>query len=198
MKDSCKKILNSVYDRFHKTSDPLYISLEEDSNGITPDTLQNDISALLSGGYLKEEVPLSDGYILAITEKGKKYVENGFQHNPVPQNTTFNLQNVSFDGNPIIGNNASFSNSVYGKNLSDIELNSTTTSFSELGQLIREKPDYDRPALLELLRALEKLEESSEPVRPGFFSRFSDLVKKHTDLIVPIGRILVQIFFSAK
>ena len=107
MKDSCKKILNSVYDHFHKTSDPLYISLEEDGNGITPDTLQNDISALLSGGYVKEEMPLSDGYILAITEKGEEYVENGFQHNPVPQNTTFNLQNVSFDGNPIIGNNAS-------------------------------------------------------------------------------------------
>lgn len=116
MKDSCKKILNSVYDHFHKTSDSLYISLKEDGNSITHDTTpKNDISALLSGGYLKEEVPLSDGYILAITEKGKEYVENGFQHNPVPQNTTFNLQNVSFDGNPIIGNNASFSNSVYGK-----------------------------------------------------------------------------------
>lgn len=195
MKKSCQNILKKVYDKFQRDSDSLYIPLDEDDMSPDSITLQNDINALLSDNYIKEDTPLSSGYILSMTEKGRNYVENDFQNKSLPQQS-FNFQNATLS-NPIIGSNATFNNSIIGNNASENDLN-TGASFSELDSLIKGKPDNDQPELQELLRALEKIKESSEPVHPGILARFSDLVKKHTDLIVPIGRILVDIFFTAQ
>lgn len=195
MKKSCQNILKKVYDKFQRDSDSLYIPLDEDDMSPDSITLQNDINALLSDNYIKEDTPLSSGYILSMTEKGRNYVENDFQNKSLPQQS-FNFQNATLS-NPIIGSNATFNNSIIGNNASENDLN-TGASFSELNSLIKGKPDNDQPELQELLCALEKIKENSEPVHPGILARFSDLVKKHTDLIVPIGRILVNIFFTAQ
>ncbi len=191
MKQSCRNILKRVYDKFQKDADSLYIPMDEDD--FTPETakFENDINALLAENYIREDAPLSSGYILSLTEKGSNYVENGFQANPSLPQANFNFQNANI-GNQIIGNNA-----IIGDNASGNEFNASET-FTELHSLIEKKPDFDQPALQELLRALEKIKESSEPVRPGILAKFSDLVKKHTDLIVPIGKILVDIFIAPK
>ena len=77
-----------------------------------------------------------------------------------------------------------------------MSLHNNQASLSELQNLIQTKPLADQEKLDELLTLLQSLEKSKEPVPRNFFAKVSDLIKKHTDLIVPIGNILVNIFFG--
>ena len=177
MKDSRIKLLQTVYDHDQTQGQPLQIP----SNLI----LRNDVEYLKRNGFVYEVAPILGMYNLALTEKGERFVENGFQLPSEGQTTNFNFGNANVN-NAIIGNQASGN---------EFTLNSQA-SLSELQSLIQTKPLADQEKLDELLTLLQSLEKSKEPVPRNFFAKVSDLIKKHTDLIVPIGNILVSIFFG--
>ena len=70
----------------------------------------------------------------------------------------------------------------------------TGASFSELKELIDAKPALDQGRLNALLAVLESVEKSDEPVKKGILVGFSDLLNKYSDLVVPVGKILLDIF----
>lgn len=192
MKNSCKKILKSVYEHYQNNGNPLYIDLDEETD-YQSSILQNDISALLSNGYLLEDVPLSDGYLLTITEKGINFMENDIRPKEENQKSNINIQNSTITN--LQGASFSNSNAVVGDNN---YVSNNDLPFEELASLINEKPSADQAELQELLQTLERFQETGKPLHPGIFARFSDLVKKHTDLIIPIGKGLFRIFFTTQ
>ena len=64
----------------------------------------------------------------------------------------------------------------------------------QLKELIDSKPALDQGRLNALLAVLESVEKSDEPVKKGILVGFSDLLNKYSDLVVPIGKILLDIF----
>lgn len=93
--------------------------------------------------------------------------------------STINIHSVN--GNSVIGNQQTVVFNI-GSNLSDIE--KLISNFSQEEQLEAE----------ELLSMLKSIEAATHPVlNAGFLARFSDLLKKHTDLIAAIGGWAVQL-----
>ena len=61
------------------------------------------------------------------------------------------------------------------------------SSIEDIAQLIVSKPPADQVVLCELVAALKHIESSDKPVEKGQLSKFSDLVKKHSDLLIALG-----------
>lgn len=184
MKESRKQLLQAIYDYDQVEGKPWQIPCDGSGTSFDPATLKNDVSYLKRNNFVCEPTPILRCYVLALTDKGERFVENGFQLPPEGQTTNFNFGNASVN-NAIIGNQASGN---------EFTLNSQA-SLAELQGLIQTKSTSDQEKLDELLTLLQSLEKSKEPVPRNFFAKVSDLIKKHTDLIVPIGNILVSIFF---
>lgn len=91
----------------------------------------------------------------------------------------YNIENVS--GNSAIGQNAAVNN--YG------------ISFDDLIKIINFEIK-DKQASKELIEELESLKSSNEPIRKGKLAKFSDLIKKHENLVLPLGNFLVKLFFD--
>lgn len=176
----------AIYDYDRKEGNALQITATGNEIGYDSSTLRNDVNYLKSNGYIIEPMAISHSYVLTLTEKGERFVENGFQLPSENQPANFNFSN------------ANLTNAVIGNNVSGNEFAFNSNSFPELCSLIKEKPAIDQQELQELLSALDILKDSEEPISQGFFARFSELIKKHTDLIVPIGKSLVEILFGVK
>lgn len=188
MKDSRKNLLQILYDYDQKEGGPLQITADGNEIGCDSLTLRNDVHYLKSNGYITEPMSILRSYVLALTEKGEHFVENGFQLPSENQN-----QPASFNFS-----NANLTNAVIGNHISGNDFAFNSNSFPELCSLIKEKSVSEQQELQELLSALDSLKNSEEPISHGFFARFSELVKKHTDLIVPIGKSLVEVLFGVK
>ena len=186
MKESRKQLLKMIYDYDQTEGKPLQVPCDGTGTPFEPETLKSDVSYLKRNNFVCEPMPILRSYVLALTEKGEQFVENGFQLPSEVQTTNFNFGNANVS-NAIIGNQASGN---------EFTLNSQT-SLSELQKLIQTKPVADQEQLDQLLALLQSLEQSKEPIPRGFFAKVSDLIKKHTDLIVPIGNALVSILFRA-
>lgn len=94
-------------------------------------------------------------------------------------NTTFNIQSVN--GTSVIGNQENVVLNI-GSSLSDIE------------QLVHSFPDSDRQEATELLEELRKTESANHPILvEGSLSKFSDLIKKHSDLLTAVGGWAVKL-----
>ena len=63
----------------------------------------------------------------------------------------------------------------------------------DIAKLISTKPSSDLPELCELVAELKKIESEGKPVEKGRLSKFSDLLKKHSDLLVAIGGWAVKL-----
>ena len=63
----------------------------------------------------------------------------------------------------------------------------------EIARLITAKPTSDLPALCELVAELKKIESESGPIEKGRLSKFSDLLEKHSDLLIALGGWAVKL-----
>ena len=96
--------------------------------------------------------------------------------------TTINIHTVS--GNSIIGSQENVVMNV-GSSLKDIE------------QLISSLPISEQPEAQELLNTLKSTSESTHPILvEGALSKFSDLLKKHSDLLIAVGGWAVQLLIG--
>lgn len=96
--------------------------------------------------------------------------------------------------------NATFTNSAVGNEInSEVIGNSFTynasSSLAELESLIQSKPAEDQAVLNEMLEVLREIQSSEKPIDKGRLARFYDVVKKSSDLLLPIGKFFVDIFF---
>lgn len=187
MKESRQRLLRLIYDYDRNEGGAIEISCDGNNIGFDAFDLKNDIDYLQNQGYLQKQKVTIVSYFLVLTEKGERLVENGFQPPKETSETNFHFQNAQIQ-NSIIGNQASGNEFVFNSG----------ASLSELQQLIQQKPLADQPELKELLDLLQSLEERKEPVPRSLFARFSNLIKKHTDLIAPIGVALVNILFQIR
>lgn len=177
MTQSCIQLLSRVYNFQKNSTKPLCIELE------SPDLLY-DAEYLTQNEYIIQPMNGAGVLCLSITEKGRLFVENGY-HTPSPAPVT---NSFNFSG-------ATLTNSLVGTAISGTSYTfNTGASFSELKELIDSKPALDQGRLNALLAVLESVEKSDEPVKKGILVGFSDLLNKYSDLVVPIGKILLDIF----
>jgi len=67
------------------------------------------------------------------------------------------------------------------------------TSVEDIARLIASKPSSDMPQLCELVAELKRIEESGEKLEKGKLAKFSDLLNKHSDLLVALGGWAVKL-----
>lgn len=109
-----------------------------------------------------------DGYIAT-------YKEDKSTHTSV----SYNIENVS--GNSAIGQNAAVNN--FGFN------------FDDLIKIISSEIKDDQISK-ELIHELESIKSSEEPIQKGKLAKFSDLIKKHENLVIPLGNFLVKLLLG--
>lgn len=63
----------------------------------------------------------------------------------------------------------------------------------DIAKLIAGKPAADLPELCELVTELKKIETTNEPVEKGRLAKFSDLLKKHSDILIALGGWAVKL-----
>lgn len=181
MKQSRIDLLQQIYD--HDQIEGGFLQINTDGSDIMCDalTLDNDVSYLERNGYIIDELDILHSYCLSLTEKGERFVENGFRSpQATQQSSSFNFAGATIN-NAVIGNDAT--NNSFAMNVG--------ASIADLKELIGNKPVEDQEDLQEMLHELERLQNSDEPIQRNLLTRFSDLIKKHTDLIVPIGQTLI-------
>ena len=128
--------------------------------------------------YAEKTRPISEqGEIVSwmVEYKSESEYKNSQQNRSVS-----NISIGTISGPSIIGNqqNATLN---FGTNVEDI------------AQLIAGKPASDMPQLCELVAELKRIEESGEKLEKGKLAKFSDLLKKHSDLLVALGGWAVKL-----
>ncbi len=126
--------------------------------------------------FAKQAKPFSmDGEILYWMVE--YLTESDFQKSSKSQ-TQINIGTVS--GPAIIGNQQTATMTV-------------GTSIEDIAALIATKPAADLPELCELVAELKKLEANGGAIEKGRLSKFSDLLKKHSDLLIALGGWAVKL-----
>lgn len=186
MTPSMNALLQRIYDFEQEHREPLLIPFEDEQTGqYIPDlhTLQADVKYLMQNGYVREEISLTMCYNLSLTEKGVEYVENNFQR-PVQQPASFDFSGATIN-NAVIGNDVSGNHISFSKG----------SPLDELEALIQKQPPEDQQLLQELLAVLREIQRSGKPVEKGKLARFYEVVKKSSELLLPIGKFFTDIFF---
>lgn len=179
MTESCKQLLSRVYNGQKISTCPLCIELDSAS-------LYYDADYLTQNGYVTQPSSGAGVLVLSITEKGRQLVENGFvTPSPISGSSSFH-----FNGS------TTFTNSVVGSGITGNQFTFHNNSpLTELEALIRSKPAGDQKVLNEMLEILREIHDSEKPVEKGRLSRFYEVVKKSSDLVLPIGKFLFDVFF---
>lgn len=124
---------------------------------------------------------------IEVTRKGLNFMDHNLKD--ATQNVTnFNIQNA----------NAPFAATMNAETVSSNIQITNGVNLDDLRDLIKSKPAIDQAQLSELLRLLQDAADSDAPVHKGFLRQFSDLIKKHTDLITPLGVAFVQMFAGGR
>lgn len=188
MTESCIQMLSHIYNSQKTSMEPVKIELESKSPIY-------DAQYLTENGYITQPMTGAKALFLSLTEKGRQFVENGYTLPAPPQfSSKFNFQGPTTFTNSFI-NEAPMSNMVLGTiSESPISFNAES-SLSELESLIRSKPSEDQAILNEMLEILREIHGSEKPVDKGRLSRFYEVIKKSSDLILPIGKFFFDIFF---
>ena len=160
-----------------------------------PDTIQLvEPTDIQNGDWLISDSPKQRYYVAdvkPILVNGSphdylvKYLtERAFSQSSTSHQNTFNIQSVT--GNAIIGSQTHATFNI-GGSLKDIE------------SLISSLPPSDREEASKLVSVLKTTEESPHPILvEGALSKFSDLIKKHTDLLTAVGSWAVQLLIGQK
>lgn len=184
MKESRKMLLQKIYDCDRSTGNNLQISADGSDLGCNASELRNDVEFLKRNDYVVEPMHIMRQYVLTLTEKGEQFVENGFQSpSRSPASASFHF-------------NGPVTNSVVGNDISGNEFTFTSgASLAEIESIIRTKPAEDQVVLNEMLEVLREIQSSEEPVDKGRLSRFYEIIKNSSDLLLPIGKFFCDIFF---
>ena len=95
MLNSRKHLLQLIYDHNQSYGSPLQINADETDTNSDSQTLCNDISFLEDSGYIVQTLRIARCYVLALTEKGEQFVENGYKIlSEVPSSPINNIFNV--------------------------------------------------------------------------------------------------------
>lgn len=98
------------------------------------------------------------------------------------QSTVFNIHSVN--GTSVIGNQK------------NVVLN-IGASLTEVERLIKSLPDSEKAIANELLEEMKRTASATHPILvEGAFSKFSDLLKKHSDLLIAVGGWAVQLLIG--
>ena len=182
------ELLNRIYDHTLKTGEPLSLFSDDESDPEyrLTDQIQNDIEYLTDNGYVKDEYDIISSAHLTLTEKGEQFVENerAPQKKSETQSTVFNF-NAPVTGNPIIGTQENVTQNV-----------SSSSALAELETAIASQPVNVQPELNEMLNILRDIQRSQKPVEKSRLARFYEIVKKSTDLLLPIYKFLFETFFT--
>lgn len=185
MKQSRKDLLQRIYDYDQEYGGALTISMLNIS-GSDLMVLRADVEYLLKNGYIEKARSYMNTYRLILTEKGEQFVENGFQSPSSAPISSFSFEGATIN-NAIIGNDASGNEFVVN----------VGASFADLERMIASEPTEDQETLRDMLRELQELQNSGDQIDRSRLARFSDCLKKHTDLLVPLGQTLIGILFGA-
>jgi len=184
VKKSRIDIIKRIYDHDQEKGGPLQINFQDENEEYIAGLhdLQVDVEWLERNDYISQPMSIGMCYILALTEKGGAFVRNGFSDDDGAKSSfTFNMDHAHITGSQL-GNN----------DIGSVTLN-IGQSIGKLENAIRQKSPEDQKILEELLSILESIQKSSEPIKRGILSRFSDILKKHTDLIAPLGAALISL-----
>ncbi|ADZ82521.1 hypothetical protein Clole_0788 [Cellulosilyticum lentocellum DSM 5427] len=66
------------------------------------------------------------------------------------------------------------------------------SSIEEIKSLISAKPIEDQEELNKLIQRFENVIEDNQPISKGFFSKFSDVLKKHSDIAIALGENIID------
>ena len=151
------------------------------SSEFIAENLQLSINEITSALNYLENI----GYLTLVKAIGCKPVVFNVKH----QGIYFHeLETISFNNQTF--NINSVNNSAFGNNGTTIFNNGNT--LDEIRSLITNKPKEDQEQLNKLIDSLEIIIENSETVSKGFLSKFSDVLKKHSDIIVAIGPPIIN------
>ena len=144
------------------------------------------MQAIISRGYTGQVMPILGGYCLALTEKGEAYVRNGFSSAVAEQpSASFNFSGATIN-NATIGNNNTVGSMNYNSSI----------ALDEIQEAISRQPSADQAELNEMLDILRDIQRSEKPVEKSRLARFYELVKKSSDLVLPISKFLFEVFFK--
>lgn len=134
-----------------------------------------------------------------ISQKGYDFLDGRDDSAMSKSASTFNFNNTVFN-NSAVGEKATVRGSTYGDNaLIDQSItNSLDVNLSKIEKLISAKPVADQEQLAGLLELLQKASTQNAPIKKGLLAKFSDGLKKHTDIITAIGDWAVQILLSGQ
>ena len=188
MTPSRKTLLKRVFEHDRTNSEPLRINIEnEDGEYIQNlDQLDRDIDWLTREDYIFQPIDVCGYYVLALTEKGERFVENDFcLPSETPPATTFNFSGATIN-NAAIGNDNTVGSMTYNAG----------TALDELETVISRRSSEEQILLNEMLDLLREMQRAEQPLEKGRLTRFYELVKKSSDLVLPIGQFLFEIFFA--
>jgi hypothetical protein len=186
MKDSRKKLLQLVYDHDQSVGGVLQIPMDGSGTDLDLVTLRDDVTTLIRQGYLTQPIRIIRTFCLSLTEKGEEYVENGFSL-PSPSQSSYNFSGATIH-NATIGNENTVGSMVYN----------STSALSELESAINHQPLENQAALNEMLDILRDLQRTEQPIEKSRLTRFYELVKKSSDLVLPIGKFLFEVIFAPR
>lgn len=133
--------------------------------------------------------------VRGVTDEGYAFLD-GADSAGLASTPTVNIGSIGYlSGNFSVGNNLHQNAAQYGDN-AHIDQSVTTnigSSLAEIKELISAKPAADQEQLQEILRLLTEISQNDEPVKKGLLAKFSDGLKKHSDILTAIGNWAVQI-----
>lgn len=177
MNDSRKNLLKMIYNHSREKGTPLQIRADGSDTNSSANILFGDVNYLTSNGYTSEPVHISRYYVLKLTEKGERFVENGFRApSEIQTNNIFNIENAT--------------NSVIGTQ-SNVTLN-INSEIQETRKQIDSSNSDDKAELYQIINLLEMLITEQVPAKKGLFSNFSSVIQRNSWITSPIMSIFLK------
>lgn len=177
MLDSKSKQILSFLKPYASESDSLSITsdiINENISNLNIHEIKMTLDYLQDNGYLKLGKYVNGVYLVKeVDHKGINFEE--LEQQQVPSQI-FHIHSAT---NSAIGNNGYTTiNNGY--------------SFDQIRSIISSKPTDDQDELNKLVNTVEIMTENSETVSKGFLSKFSDVLAKHTDLVIPLSQAIMN------
>ncbi|ACZ07698.1 Uncharacterised protein [Sebaldella termitidis] len=148
-----------------------------------------------------EETEILDNDCLVF--QSKKYYVTNAQPKAFDNEVCYYMLEYSTDPKVSESNNRNEVNNVFhfnaplnGTNVigsHDFTLN-IDNSIKNIQEIINNKTE-DKEALQKLLDEIKEASVNNKPLTKGIFSKFSDLLAKHSDVAIAVGKFFVKLFF---
>ena len=183
MRNSCKYLLQMIYNHSQTVATPLQINSDGSDSNSDSSTLWNDINYLKTNGYVIEPISILRSYTLALTEKGERFVENGFQsletYPSIKEATTQNIFHIENASNSVIGTQSHVT----------LHINDAV---QQAGEQINSSNSNEKEELQKIIDILEKVVTNQLPAKKGLLSNSLNLIQKNSWIASPITSILLN------